>query len=1470
MNTEWLKLRLYDGDLRKAFEEMVCQLAEYEPIENRVQFIRVAAPDGGKEAYWILNNGDEYGWQAKFFTSMDKGQWKQLNESVEKVLDKHPRLTRYYICTPLDREDPRIENQRWFMDKWIEWVGKWQKLARKMGRTVEFIYWGNYELFERLSRPVNVGRLNFWFQETELTEEWFTHRLEEGIHNLGSRYTPEVDFQLPVVKVFNGLARNNSFLTRWSEEFNQLKTVAYKAIHQLNVQDKDLNEQVDRFKELLSRLNLFEEANRPNRLSIVDQGAFSNMLKQLVANVDQIISRFYELNRIEVEKKKTTGQRDSEYSNAFGWDIERCREVNRNLYEYIGYINGLEVKAANVPAMVLSGDAGMGKSHLLADIAQKRKEENLPTVLLLGQQFTTTDEPWTQILRLLHLSCNRDIFLATLNTYGETLGSRVLLIIDAINEGQGRFIWEHSIRGFLHEVAHYPWLGLVISVRSSYEELLLPESIAKDNRLLRVVHHGFKAVEYQATKRFFEYYGLLLPSIPLLHPEFSNPLFLHLFCKGLKKKGLNRIPDGYEGITAIITFLIDAIDEVLAKKLHYPTSLRLTQKIVDQLAAKLLEQEARSISFEETFYWLIDLPKLKAISEPRRGQYIEDLISEGILSKNFLQRWDQKTQQLKGEEILFFTYERFGDHLMVSHLIDNYVNKVKPKESFEQDTKLQLLISGDNAIHKNEGLVEAMAIQLPEKIGIELHQVLPQFANTGSVAGAFIESLLWRKLTSFTDETKKYLISIADTDQEYWFNRLFQNLLLVTASPSHPFNSDFLHQSLMKLTMVDRDAWWSKYIHFKYSHSPEEPTAVQRLIDWAWSVVSKQNIEAEAARLMGQTIAWFLTSSNRLLRDSATKALVSLFENRILILIQVLQAFEEINDPYVYERLWAVVYGCTLRTKQKEFLKPLSEYTYQCIFNQEEVYPHILLRDYARQVIEYTSYLGLVTELDLIKIRPPYKSQMPKRFPTNKEIDKKYKLDYKSSEFKKHQWSQNNILKSMTTEYGRGVGGYGDFGRYVFENNFDGWREEVNVNRLSNLAVQWIFKKYGYDVEKLGEFEQYIGRFKTDRHDVQSERIGKKYQWIAMHELLARVSDNFTLRDSWGEHEEEPFEGPWNPFVRDIDPSILIKKTAVAKGKTSWWNPAQSFDWSIPHKDWIAFHDDFPDPRKLIHFINPVDGEEWLSLESHPSWQEPTFAHEDEYQISKKNLWYQIRAYIVPEEGYNEFIEWGGNQDFFGKWMPESWDRREVFSREFYWSPAYKALAARAQKDESIEEPWRRISIRYSHQNSGIENLGPVMVPTQSYIWSEQYDASKEETISFHMPNGFLFEKMKLQYADMEGAFVNADNQIVCFDPSVEKEGDSCLLIRKADLFKMLNEQGLRIFWTVLGQKSIHHMHNAEKYSQTVISGIVHFQEQQLQFDHIIYDATEQYLKKEAEQANARDWKEGDINPFIFDFGEEE
>src|SRR5690606_1713575 len=149
--SEWAKLRAFQGSQQTAFEELCCQLARRDPVPAGARFTRKGAPDAGVECYWLLPDGAEHGWQAKFFLNVPgAAQWQQLKDSFSTAMAKHPRMTRYVVCVPLDRADPRVKDQTSFAYKWDEftvWCG-----GQAAGRTVKVEYWGNSEIFDRLSR----------------------------------------------------------------------------------------------------------------------------------------------------------------------------------------------------------------------------------------------------------------------------------------------------------------------------------------------------------------------------------------------------------------------------------------------------------------------------------------------------------------------------------------------------------------------------------------------------------------------------------------------------------------------------------------------------------------------------------------------------------------------------------------------------------------------------------------------------------------------------------------------------------------------------------------------------------------------------------------------------------------------------------------------------------------------------------------------------------------------------------------------------------------------------------------------------------------------------------------------------------------------------------------------------------------------------------------------------------------------
>jgi hypothetical protein len=1068
------------------------------------------------------------------------------------------------------------------------------------------------------------------------------------------------------------------------------------------------------------------------------------------------------------EKASTSNQYQK-----YGDEIYHLREFNRSLYDFQEFILSTTARLANHPILLLYGEAGIGKSHLIADVVNNRNFDHKQSLFLLGQHFVTDEDPWTQIFKKLHIRCSIDEFLGALSAKAMITGSRFIIFIDAINEGRGKYFWDKNIKSFIQKILKYEWLGLVLTIRNTYKDLIFPKDEISEDFIIQHSHYGFRNEEYEALRLFFSNYKIELPNVPPLHPEFQNPLFLKLFCESLSKSGCTKIPDGLQGITSIMEFFVNSINNRLSKpdRFNYPPNINVVKKAIEALIFEKINKKLQFIPYEDAFI-LVDGVLSKFSS--KRG-FLEDLISEGILSKNLF--WKAENTY---EEGVYLAYERFEDHLTVNFLIERYSDL---ESSFTPEGELHYLIEDEHTCYMNKGLIEAFSIQLPEKKGKEFYEYAPDIKEEYPVVESFIQSLLWRKIDTISEKLIDY-VNVAVFSYQGTHDLFWDTLLSITAIPGHYFNAYYLHNHLIQFSMSDRDEWWTKYLKYQF----HDDSAVKRLIDWGWNDNNKDHIADESIKLASIALAWFHTSTNRQLRDCATKALICLLENRIHVLIEVLKTFEAVNDPYIYERLFAVAYGCSVRTIQKDILTDLSEYIYKTIFDSKnEVYPHILLRDYARGVIEFTSYLGYDLSFDVQKSRPPYKSLFAFQFPSNEDIQKKYyKSDYKSSDY---QGGQNLILFSMATERHTQMI-YGDFGRYTFQRALSSWKLAANL--LSNLAVEWIFEKYGYDVEKHGEFDRSIG-FGRGRGTIPHERIGKKYQWLALYEMLARVSDNCEKYNKWSSsvQEKEPYQGPWSPSVRDIDPTMTIKNTGTyGKEITTdyWWTKEQYSNWDLSSKDWINTFDDLPDPAHLINVIDE-NGEDWLIVEGFPAWEEPKELGNERWDKPHKRMWYQIRSYLVEDNDYLKLREWAIQQDFMGRWMPENHDKYEIFSREYYWSPAYEY--SEGTELQEVCDP------------TTDEFVASVRVTTESFLWEEEFDNSKEETIRFLKPCVYIYEKMQLSYSRREGEFTNENGEVVCFEPSVYHNSDSYLLIKKEPFLRFLRENNFKIVWTILGEKNI-------------------------------------------------------------------
>jgi hypothetical protein len=1381
LSINWNNIRAIEGQ-REGFEELLCQLAGQEKIPNQVKFTRIGKPDGGKECYWELTNGDIHCWQAKFFmTSLTKNQWAQVDKSVIDAIDNHPKLIKYYVSMPVDRPDGKGRGKS-MLQKWNDHVADWQKYALTKNMVVSFEYWGKHELEKRLRKPENEGLIYYFFNRTELTDQWFDTKNQESIDALGGRYTPELNFDLPLLSFHDGFTRDQNFSNQINSHYEEVLEKRRRAY--LQARQKELVEKISNLdKAIVSFRKVYENIN----FSGVDSIPFESIkseLKCVDVATGEISRQLHEWRKEEENLKRKKGDRIDNYSRPYNSELHEIRELSKAIIDFYSFLDSELCKLANEPYLILVGPAGIGKSHALADLVSGRKSNNQISLLLLGENFSTNEMPWTQILRnQLRFNGNEDVLLGALNAKAESQQNRIIIVIDALNEGNGRRVWPKKLKSFIRSFQQYPWLGLIVSIRDSFEDLIAPESKVDDSIASRIYHAGFEGMEYEASIQFFKHYDIIPPGSPLLHPEFQNPLFLKLFCEGLEKKGLKQVPDGYQGISAIIENYLEGVEEKLAQPdgLDYDIKLKLVRKAVDALLGEMVEIGKDHLSYEKGEEITNNLFSSKCASDDR--QYLKRLISEGIINEDLY--WKEGLNY----DGIHFAYQRFQDHLIVSALLEKYLDTDNPKKSFSAGPLNEFLANESNA-YFNQNIIEALSVQVPERIGIELHEVAPYASTFRATARAFIAGLIWRRSDTIGESSREYVNQVIGRDRELFYSFLEVSISMAT-KPEFYFNADRLHKNLIENSLAKRDEWWTTWLQDKYGeHSSYN--SVKRLINWAWNDEPHKDISYESVRLAGVMLAWFLTSSNRYLRDSATKALVCLFQNRISVFVKVLQQFNGVNDPYVAERLYAVAYGCSLRTKDIEALVPLSNYIYKTIFDNEEVYPHILLRDYARGVIEYTIYLGLELDVEIERIRPPYKSAFPDKLPTNEEIDAKYQSKGQNGHHGGKEWGATAILSSMTTEYGRGVARYGDFGRYVFQGALSNWT--VNCDLLSNYAIQRIFE-LGYDPVVFSDFDAEQKSYRGE--DGLKERIGKKYQWLAFHEILAKVSDNYPYVNVWHDCDlkSEIYKGSWSLNIRDIDPSNLIKKdlSKSEERKLSWYIPVSIKNMHIPHNFWISDISDIPKPSTTIELTDP-SGEKWLVLESIYSGRSPKILGQDKWDHPFKKLWCQVRSYIIHKDDKEKFIQWGGQQDFWGRWMPESNYNTELFSWEYYWSPCWDSLRSYGVTETS----WVEICSKKSKKK-----IGNVAVTSVIYSWNKEYDGSKGEGMSMYKPSEILFDVLNLKISEKDGQFLNMKDEVVCVDPSIFDFSKSCLLVKKDYLFEKLEENNLDIMWTLLGEKQI-------------------------------------------------------------------
>ena len=646
------------------------------------------------------------------------------------------------------------------------------------------------------------------------------------------------------------------------------------------------------------------------------------------------------------------------------WLRYELRQLVSALQDFETLLESSSTKAASLGALVLSGEAGQGKTHLFCDVVQRTVSADRPAAVLFGGRFSGRNV-WSDIGGQLGLgNIGSEQLIGGMQAAAEASNAPFLLLIDALNDAAEPSAWQEELPALLAEIAQNPWISIGVSVRSNYRPVVFPPNGLSG--VAEIEHRGFEGRELEAAEKFFDFYGLEQPRIPLLIPEFTNPLFLKLYCESLKGLGLSAPQVGAVHVSDIFQWYVELKSSRIVSQLRLDPATRPVQSAIDSLSRELANQNRESLP-RALSAQIVDqyAPGLHSWPDTMLGA----LLSEGVLTADIA--WHGTSGQLV--QVVRFTYQRFGDYRVGSIFL----------QPLNRDlTTLSEALAIDKPLHVQlleapAGWIEALAVLIPEQFNVELLDAAQWQLDSRTRYvwdRAFVRSISVRRPDAVTKRSRALLSQVESRTREL-SELVLETLLEVAPLPQHPLNADTLHRTLMSWSMATRDAIWSTYTYFAFDNGG----AIDRLIRWS-ARGSYCGYPDDVVELAALPLIWTFTSPNRRMRDYATKALARLLSGSLSVLPSLIRRFEGVNDPYVIERLAVVSHGAVLCGGRAvpQAAAATAQDLRRVALGELQV-PSIITRDAVRGLHEWCFHHDLISEEAYREMLPPYGSAPPER-----------------------------------------------------------------------------------------------------------------------------------------------------------------------------------------------------------------------------------------------------------------------------------------------------------------------------------------------------------------------------------------------------------------------------------------------------------------------------------------------------------
>ena len=1444
-------IREWRGSQARAFEELSYQLLKAR-APSGATVVRAGNPDGGVEWYATLPDGSEHGWQAKHIHGLD-ALLGAMAASVRRVVADRPGLRHltFVISTNL-ATSTRGGERKSQRQKYDEAVERWKR-SIPGADVLTFDLIQESDLLDELAKPANRGRQWFWWNEPVLGDEWLRNRHREQAIAAGERYQPELQVELPIQRDLEALGYAASVTDEYDR---LLKHVIAEAVDiGLDPKRARRGLVASMRRVLLSAKALRATAEQAVLSPAMATGTLDPLaaaLASFVQTAEDAESLEFAIERQDREQTGESASMLSRYTTRY--QFRELREAAVALQDWLSSPHGQALQtrlyflhgAAGTgkthllldavdralvdgrPAVFLTGGR-FGRTDLWISLCDQLGLEPLGAEILLGAMDSAAEA-------------------ASLS------GSRFVVAVDALNDTTDGGFWRANLPALRAAVEQWPHVSLAVSCRDTYLELASDDR--ERSRFVARSHPGFAGRELEAAQRYFAHFGIEAPRVPLLLPEFTVPLFLRMYCEGAAGRPDKSTELGYEGRLRIFERYLEVKVAQVALRIRPSASSRyeaeqsrervwaVLNAFLDECAARGREGLPRDL--------VQGLAAAAAGDDDTAAVVVGALESEAVLTRERLYLGGSDLEN--GFRVVFQAFSDFL--ILRRRLEIAQTMEIEPEfRAWLEKASWGIWEAAAVVLPETLGAEIPDVLAPGDMPSRRSRKWVGERARRANVMRIFVEAIPYRTGRTVTDRTvellndalsfvprnefyrvtfriaplpenrlngdalDKHLKRMTMPQRDAWFGFATYGEIWDESSPTamlgrwasngpYPeYDDAVIELSCIPLIWLfsspnrfQRD-WITKALvqllsgHLKVAErlidrfwNVDDPYVIQRVIVVCYGALMRggQAKRAAARRLVKRVKELVFVPPVRpdeLLIDAAR----GIVEWGIAHDLLPAAAEAEIVRPYGIPPPERPLSDSALKRRYGRYDLPVEK-------SFSSLYSSVLsMGDFGRYVVEpgvrrFSRYRHGET-LPSLEVRPEPNPRLKRpqwvRFVESLSADQTARLEAELRRDGPAPTADEPLLSTLTAEQM-------DLYRASWSRPRRSYRDD---GYPSDRAKRWVLQRairLGWRPMVFGREDRFVGQDRRGREAHKAERWGKKYQWMAYHELLARLADNYQGAREWDTFE--PYGGLQQIIGdREIDPSVPpidFRGLGESPAPPTFpsppieipsWPPAR-VDFARYHGDVERFVADRATEPTLESVIKVQDsrGQTWVVLDAYLPQGDPA---EDKYWRGLQQP-LSLRTILTPKEDGSSLVNAITSVDRAGPWeISDTQGHTDCcLHLEVGWSPRNCPHFVRDLRPlDWGDKQWRIVS------------------PIEEVTWeSGLYDCSTEESVRALLPSTFVQSSSDLRY-DVRGPswVANGETALTNYPSASEERGHAFLA--KADwlgaLMRRLDMDLVALLW---------------------------------------------------------------------------